>query len=646
MIDDIERIKTEVAMRFRLSSEQVSAAVALLSQGESVPYIARYRTEQTKGMKTQALRLLHRQLAEHTAKQAREAQKALYQAKAQAPNRDVNPLDALMVKIESDSNILPYLRRELWDNGLFSSMLSSPKKSNKKVKGTQGIQWSEYVMESVPVQSVSVRRLPVLFRGRREQKLLLHISFKHPEAAKAHLASHLQDISAESLQAVWKKKLLPKLELEILACLRARSDDEVIYGIEKQLHGLLFAPKVTSGMTMGLYAEPRLGLGMALVDGEGQVVDGCTLFPAAQDFRWHDAIATFAKYVAKHEVTFVGIGNGVGFQEAKRLLADFSKRYPDMPVIWTVVDEAGLPRDARTFTGAISIARRLQDPLAELVQTPVEKMQFGEAQEEVNPKRLVRALGGVIEDAVNRIGVDVNTASAALLRYVSGLDATRAKALVEHRETKGMFQSREALKDVPGMDAMHFEQAAGFLRVLGADNALDATRLHPNMYALLDDVGALSADVRRHIEGLKKPWLDARPMFKAPRFETHIKALQDVKAGSALEGVVVRMTAFGAFIDVGLSRLGLLHISDLAKRFVRTPYELLRVGDVLRVTVREVDVKQGRIALCMNAEEKASSLLEMSKKKRKNKEEKTSSAPVLRNTAMADAFAKLKRGSS
>ncbi len=646
MIDDIERIKAEVAMRFRLNVEQVGVAIVLLNQGESVPYIARYRTKQTSGMKTPALRLLHSQLAEHTEKQAREAQKALHQAKQQTPKKDAGPLDVLMKKIESDANILPHLRRQLWENGLFSSMLPSPKKLDKKVKGTQGVQWTEYVMESVPVQNVPVRRLPVLFRGRREQKLVLHVSFKHQEAAKAHLASYLEDATAESLQAVWEKKLLPKLELEVLARLKSRSDDEVIYGVEKQLQGLLFAPKVTSGIAMGLYAEPRLGLGIALVDGKSEVIDGCTLFPAAQDFRWHDAITVFAKYVAKHEVAFVGIGNGVGFQEAKRLLADFSKRYPDMPVTWAVVDEAGLSRDVRALSGATSIAKRLQDPLSELVRTPIEKMQFGEAQDEVNPKRLVRALGGVIEDAVNRIGVDVNTASVELLRYVSGLDATLAKALVQYRKTNGAFRSREALKDVPGMDAMHFEQTAGFLRVLAADNALDATRLHPNMYALLENLTTLPADVRRHVEGLQKPWLDTRPAFKAPCFDVAMRTLQDVQVGSVLEGVVIRITAFGAFIDIGLSRLGLLHISDLAKRFVRTPHELLRVGDVLHVTVRELDVKQGRIALCMNTEEKASGLLEMSKKKRKNKEEKTSSAPVLLNTAMADAFAKLKRGSS
>ncbi|MDX2345755.1 MAG: helix-hairpin-helix domain-containing protein, partial [Legionella sp.] len=447
------------------------------------------------------------------------------------------------------------------------------------------------------------------------QVLSLQLSFKDANYGETYLASQFKDKSEAVIQQCWQKKCLPELEIDVLARLRNRSDDEVIYGIEKQLQGLLLTPKAPSGVVMGLYAENRTSLGVAVIAASGEVLDGCVLYPMTQNFRWHDAITTLAKYIAMHNVHLVSVGNGQNLHEIKRLLAGLTARYPDMSLAVTAVDEAGMLRDIRAFPGAISIARRFQDPLIELLQAPVEKIHFGEVQDEVNPKRLVLALTGVIEDTVNRIGVDINTAPVALLRYVSGFNLALAKTVVAYREAHGFFKTEEALKQVPGIDETHFLQAAGFLHFLDA----------------------------------RLPWPDPRTAFKRPKFDARVKVLQDLKADMVLEGVVIRVVSFGAFIDVGIPQLGLLHISALAKRFLRDPHEVLHVGDVIAVHVLQVDIKKNQIALGMKSEEKSAALLEISKKKRKNKEvkpEKPARAPVLLNTAMADALAKLKRGTS
>ncbi|MDF1645768.1 MAG: helix-hairpin-helix domain-containing protein [Legionellaceae bacterium] len=645
MVDRMGRVAAEVAARFRLSDKQVKEAISLLSEGESVPFIARYRKLQTGEVKAAPLRQLLRQLESDAKQRLSEEKKRQYATKPQALKTSQ---DVLLEKVES-SGVLSYFRDKLWDEGIFSSVLLSPPKAHKKARKNKNnvnkVRWAEYVYDKTPIQSIPARRLHVLLRGRREHALSLHIAFPDSVKTEAHLFAAFSDETEETMRQLWKKKLLPQLEVETLARLRTRSDDEMIYGIEKHLQSLLLAPKAPLGIVMGLYAERRQGLGVAVIDKNGNQLDGCTLFPFAEDFRWHDAIKTLAKYVAQYEVSLVGIANGTSLQETKRLLAGFEQHYQDMPITSITVDEAGMLRDVRAEAGAASIARRLQSPLSELLKVPVKQMQFGDVQEEVNPNRLASALKGVIEDTVNRIGVDVNTAPIAVLCYVSGFDRALAESLVAYREKAGFFKTREDLKQVPGMDEKRFEQSAGFLRVLGGENALDETRVHPKDYALLNDLDAVSLEVRQQLEAERLPWRDPRRAFKRPQFKSHVTKLQDLKVGMTLEGSVSRITSFGAFIDVGIQQMGLLHISALAERFVRDPHEVLCVGDVVRVHVLQVDVKKAQIALGMKAQAPSSPLLEISKKKRKNKSVKESPAPVLLNTAMADAFAKLKRGS-
>ncbi len=648
MVEEIGRVAAEVAARFRLDRAQVDNAVDLLKQGERVPFIARYRKHQTSGMKVAPLSLLRRQLDVDAARAAREARKLAHdEKKVSQAEKTPNIEHLLMKRIEGDSDVLPYLRSTLWEEGVLSASVLPVKKGGKRSKKTSvsQIKWREYAYDKAAIQSIPPRRLHMLFQGRQAQALSLKVQFKHADDGEAYLLSRFKGEPLPVIQRLWTKKILPALEVDTLARLRTRADDEMIYGIEKQLEGLLLTPKAPLGVMMGLYATRTAGLGVAVINEAGVVLDACTLFPLAQDFRWHDGIATLAKYIAAHEVSWVGIGNGVGLQETKRLLQGFSKRYPDMPIAYTAIDEAGLPRDVDALSGAISLARRFQNPLLELLQTPVEHMQFGDIQDEVNPKRLSMALAGVIEDTVSHIGVDLNTAPVCLLQYVPGLNTALAKSLVAFREAHGAFQSREALKALPEIDEKIFEQAAGFLRVHDGSNALDDTRLHPNDYGLLDNLDALPADERRSIESLRMPWRDPRAPFKQPQFLKTLKTIHDLKAGMSLEGIVTRITSFGAFIDVGIHQLGLLHISALAKRFVRDPHEVLHVGDVIRVHVLEVDVKNTRIAFGMKAQEKESSVLEISKKKRKTKGVKEARVSAPRNTAMADAFAKLKRGS-
>ncbi|MCH9755925.1 MAG: helix-hairpin-helix domain-containing protein [Gammaproteobacteria bacterium] len=643
MTDGMSRVAAEVAARFRLNQTEVNTAIDLLRAGESVPFIACYRKVQTKGMKAAALRQLLQQLTVDA-----ERERRLLNKKVQKKNlKSEESHNVLSAVLGEDDTILEHFRNKLWEEGVLSSVvLPKLAKKSKKSKNARKFPWAEYVYHKTPIQTIPKRRLHVLFRGRSEQALSLHVSFLDEGYGERYLASKLRDESKEAIQSFWEKKILPKLEVETLARLQALSDDEMIYGLQKQLQGLLLRPKAPSGVLMGLYADGASGLGVAVIDATGGLLDTCTLFPSAQGFRWHDAITVLAKYVATYQVRLIGVGNGAHLQELERLLADFMKRYPDMPVASIAVDEAGMLRGVRALPGAISIVRRLQDPLLELLEVPIAKMQLGGVEEEVNPRRLSKALTGVIEDTVNRIGVDANTASLNVLCYVSGFDKALAKSLIDFRKANGLFQTREDLKQIPGMDAKRFEQSAGFLKIVHGKNALDATRLHPKDYALLDALDSQSSDVRRVLEEQRLSWRDPRPAFKQPTFEKQVNTLEDLKVGMKLEGVVSRITTFGAFIDIGVQQPGLLHISELTTRFVRDPHEVLHVGDVVRVTIIQLDVVRRRIGLGMKSEEKTNRLLEVPQKKRKNKIDKQEKAPILLNTAMADAFAKLKRGSS
>jgi competence ComEA-like helix-hairpin-helix protein len=370
--------------------------------------------------------------------------------------------------------------------------------------------------------------------------------------------------------------------------------------ITKQLKHLLLMPKAPKGVVMGLYADRRTGLGVAVLDAAGGVLAEAILFSPGQHMHWHEAITLIASLIAQHHVQLIGLGNGFGLPEARRLVHGFKQRYADMPIKYTVVEEAGLLRNSRAVPAAVSIAKRLQHPLFQILEVPVEQMQFAGGDDKVNSKQLVTALKAIITETVQQTGVDANTAPVALLRYVTGVDRELARALVRYREANGMFQARDDLKQIPGMDIAAFE--AG-------------------------DLNALCV-----------PWEDKRPIFKSPEFSSGITTLQALKVGVMLEGVVCRVVSFGAFIDIGVPQLGLLHISLYKKP--------LHVGDVLQVYVKQADSIKNQIALGLKAPGKTSAAPEHSKRKPQNKVLREGFKPAPLNTAMADALAQLKRGSS
>ncbi len=646
MTNEMKRVISDVATRFHLSSEQIETALQYLKAGECVPFIVRYRALETKGVKTTPLRLLSRQLV----KEARQAEKVI-KASEKRPEPK-NPVDALMRQIKSDESILSHFRSKMWEEGLFFSRLHKQYLKQKKKPKKQQPKWDTYLHEGVSIQRIPKHHLPFLFRGRSMQALSLNFAFEDADYGKKYLTTHFTDVPEAVLETCWKKHCMPQLEAELFAKLRTRLDDHLIGQVEKQVQSILLTPNARlskPGCILGMYAEGATQIGVATIDTTGAVREALTLYPFDQAFRWHDAIATLAKHLAHDTIDTIALGNGPYFMQMKRLLAGVAAQYPDMPFTCVPVDEAGMIKNISADKGAISVARRLQNPLYEMLKTPVDQMYFGELQALINPKRLVHALNDVIEDVVSRVGVDVNTAPAAVLQHAPGLNASLAKALVAHREAVGGFKTREALNAVPGLDETAFQQAAGFLCVSDAEgHALDVTRLHPMDYERIKDLTKLDAQTREYLEKLKRPWRDVRSVFQQPKPYQAVIPFHEFKKNEVREGVVVRLASFGAFIDVGTDVLGLLHHKVFPQRFMQTPYEIFRIGDVLSVRVLDVDTKKHQLGLASVSKPVSQNLLEMSKKKRKNKTVSKQKAPQKAplNTAMADAFAKLKRGAS
>lgn len=501
----------------------------------------------------------------------------------------------------------------------------------------------------------------------------------------------------------WKIKLFTKLELELLARLRESADEEAIQVFARNLRGLLLAAPAGPRITIGLDPGIRTGVKVVVVDMTGKVLDYTTVFPFAPQNEWHQAIAELAKLAAKYNVNLISIGNGTGSRETERLVADMIKMYPDLKLTKVLVSEAGasvysaselaaneFPDLDVSLRGAVSIARRLQDPLAELVKIEPKAIGVGQYQHDVNQTRLARSLDGVVEDCVNAVGVDVNTASVALLTRVSGLNETLAKNLVEYRDQHGVFVDRNQLKQVPRMGEKTFQQAAGFLRIMNGSNPLDASAVHPEAYALVERILAdknmtiarvignhdlltsvNAADyvdeqfglptVRDVLRELEKPGRDPRPEFKTVNFKEGVEDISHLEEGMILEGVISNVTNFGAFVDIGVHQDGLVHISAMTNRFITDPHTVVKAGDIVTVKVVEVDKERRRIGLSMKLDEARPAVVQkktskpqakkapvVKKDHARKKEDKRQVQPAKKgvfNTAMADALAKLKQGS-
>jgi uncharacterized protein len=450
----------------------------------------------------------------------------------------------------------------------------------------------------------------------------------------------------DTVRRAWKMKVFPYVQVEIEGALRERAEREVIHQYARSLRDLLMAAPAGGHVVMGLDPGLRTGVKAAVVDGAGTVLETLVLFPHQPKNEWEQGIETLAAVIERHGVQFVAIGNGTGSRETDRLLSDVAKRRPDLKFSKMIVSEAGASGVASSRLAArelsslevpnraaVSIAHRLQDPLAELVKIEPRTIGVGQFQHDVNQAHLSRALGAVVEDCVCEVGVDLNTASSAMLGRVAGLNHRLADNIVAVRTTVGPFRTREDLRKVPGISDRIYEQAAGFVRIREGEQILDTTRVHPESYSLVEKIAASAGCSVLELIGneealsrvaqdqfvddfiglptlediyaeLMAPGRDPRPPFRIAAFKEGLDDLADLKVGMILEGVVTNVAAFGAFVDIGVHQDGLVHVSRLADRFVKDPHEVVKTGDIVRVKVLEVDMERKRIALTMRFEKK------------------------------------------
>jgi uncharacterized protein len=732
-------IEQRLAAELTAKPAQVAAAIALLDEGATVPFIARYRKEATGGLDDIQLRLLEerlrylRELEDRRAaiiasieeqgkmtpqlldtithaedktrledlylpykpKRRTKAQIAAEAglaelAEALLANPQLNPDDEaakylkpafttengdnpgvadakaaldgarqiLMERFAEDATLLQALREYLTEHGVVES---------KVVEGKQdaGAKFADYFDYSEPIAAIPSHRALALFRGRREEILNVALRLDSEEEKPKWDAPHnpcegriavrfgvsnqgrpADKWLADTVRWAWRVKVFMHLETELMTNLRERAEVEAINVFARNLKDLLLAAPAGPRATMGLDPGLRTGVKVAVVDATGKVVDTATIYPHQPRNDWDGSLHTLAQLTRKHEVALIAIGNGTASRETDKLAQDLITQQPELKLTKIVVSEAGasvysasefasreLPELDVSLRGAVSIARRLQDPLAELVKIDPKSIGVGQYQHDVSQAQLARSLGAVVEDCVNAVGVDVNTASAPLLARVSGLNSSVAQSIVNYRDMKGMFRSRAALREVPRLGDKTFEQAAGFLRVMNSENPLDASAVHPESYPVVEKI---LADIRKDVKGvigdgkllkslnpakyaderfgiptvsdilkeLEKPGRDPRPEFTTATFKEGVEELKDLQPGMVLEGVVTNVAAFGAFVDIGVHQDGLVHISALSNTFVRDPHTVVKAGQVVKVRVLEVDEKRRRIALSMRLDDK------------------------------------------
>lgn len=556
----------------------------------------------------------------------------------------------LMERFALDATLLGRLRAILWERGVLRAKVVTG-------KSTAGAKFRDYFDYAETIKSIPSHRALALFRGRSEGILQLSLQVGDDQEAgdrycEAVIAEHFQIRDAgraadrwlhDTVRAAWRSKLFPRLDVDLKLRLREAAEQQAVTVFAGNLKDLLLAAPAGARATMGLDPGLRTGVKVAVVDVTGKLLETAVIYPHAPRNQWAEAIAQLATLAQRHQVELVSIGNGTASRETERLVAELIKRHAKLKLIGVLVSEAGasvysasesaseeLPAVDVSLRGAVSIARRLQDPLAELVKIDPKSIGVGQYQHDVNQTQLARSLDAVVEDCVNAVGVDVNTASPALLKYVSGLNQTLARNIVAWRDQNGRFRSREQLNAVPRLGAKSFEQAAGFLRIMGGPNPLDASAVHPEAYAVVERIQAKTGRELRSLIGdqaflrslkperftdqtfgvptvtdilaeLEKPGRDPRPEFRSARFQEGVESLEDLKPGMALEGVVTNVTSFGAFVDIGVHQDGLVHVSMLAEHFVKDPRQVVKAGEIVKVHVLDIDLERRRIALSMRA---------------------------------------------
>ncbi len=758
-----ERIAQEIAV----AAPQVEAAVALLDDGATVPFIARYRKEATGGLDDAQLRTLQERLgylreleerratvlksideqgkltaaleAEVLAADTKTRLEDIYlpykpkrRTKAQiAREAGIVPLvEAILADPESDPTQLAgdYLNAEagfadvkavlegarqilmetwaedaelsgevrdwLWDNAQLKSSVIPGKEQ-------EGAKFSDYFDFSQAIKAIPSHRALALFRARNAGVVFLDLAIDEDETGRSQpermIAARfgIRDEGRaadpwlrDSVRMTWRVKLLTRLDLELKNRLREAAEIEAIKVFAANLHDLLLAAPAGPRVTLGLDPGLRTGVKVAVADATGKVVATDTIYPHAPKNQWDASVATLARIAKAHAVELVAIGNGTASRETDKLAADLIKRHPELRLSKVMVSEAGasvysaselasneLPGMDVSLRGAVSIARRLQDPLAELVKIDPKSIGVGQYQHDVGQTQLARSLDNVVEDCVNAVGVDVNTASPALLARVAGLSTTVADNIVQFRDQHGAFADRQQLRQVPRLGDKTFEQAAGFLRVMGGRNPLDASAVHPEAYPVVERIlqrneraiGQVIGDgaflrrlkvteytderfgaptVQDIITELEKPGRDPRPEFKTAAFQEGVETLADLKPGMVLEGVITNVTNFGAFVDIGVHQDGLVHISALSDKFVKDPREVVKAGDVVRVKVIDVDLGRKRVGLSMRLADEpgAAEPRTAPRGARRTPRRDTRERPSQPQGALAAAFAKARKG--
>ena len=554
----------------------------------------------------------------------------------------------LMEEFAENAELLAGLRDYLWDNAVFHSQ-------GIEEKAEAGAKFRDYFDYREPLRQVPSHRALALFRGRNEGVLQLTLEVGDPAApgpdpgerrVAAHFGIRDEGRAAdpwlrETARWTWKVKLLPHLDTELKQRLREAAEEEAITVFAHNLRDLLLAAPAGARTTLGLDPGLRTGVKVAVVDGTGKLIDTATIYPHVPHHRWDAGLHALAELCRRHHIELISIGNGTASRETDRLATELMQQHPDLRLQKLVVSEAGasvysaselaareFPDVDVTLRGAASIARRLQDPLAELVKIDPKAIGVGQYQHDVSQNRLARTLDAVVEDCVNAVGVDVNTASAPLLARVAGLNGTLARNIVEFRNANGPFRRRDQLRKVARLGDKTFEQAAGFLRIVNGDDPLDRSAVHPEAYPVvarilvrsgrgLHDILGNAAflqtldpahftddrfglpTVRYILAELEKPGRDPRPEFKTAVFKEGVEKMTDLQPGMVLEGVVTNVANFGAFVDIGVHQDGLVHISALADRFIKDPREVVKAGQVVKVKVLEIDLKRQRVALTL-----------------------------------------------
>ncbi len=560
----------------------------------------------------------------------------------------------LTERFAEDADLVGRLREDFWRGGQAVSRV-------RKGKEAAGAKFADYFDWSERLERMPSHRILALFRGEKEEVLDLDLAAEGEDSPVGQpgpferAICHRHGVAdrgrpgdawlLDTVRGAWRTKIRTGIKQDLRTRLFERAEVEAVKVFAGNLKDLLLAAPAGGRATLGLDPGYRNGVKVAVVDATGKVVAVDTTYPHEPQRRWQDTVQTLSRLCRQHKVELLAIGNGTASRETDRLATEVLAANPDLRMTKVTVSEAGasvysaseiasreLPDLDVSHRGAVSIARRLQDPLAELVKIDPKSIGVGQYQHDVGDAKLSRSLSAVVEDAVNAVGVDVNTASPALLAQVSGLGASLAANIVAHRDGHGPFRSRTALKKVPGLGPKTFELAAGFLRIQGGENPLDSSGVHPEAYPVVKRIlEATKSDIRRLIgDGaalktlqpaafaderfgvptvrdiiaeLEKPGRDPRPAFKTATFQDGVETIGDLKPGMQLEGVVTNVAAFGAFVDIGVHQDGLVHISAMARRRIAAPSEVVKAGDVVRVLVLSVDVPRKRIALSMRLDD-------------------------------------------